>query len=141
MMLHILCGIPGSGKTTLSKQLAEEHNAILHCYDDLPGAHSISKQSEVHRQMYQRAAQDLRNGQNVVIDDLHTDREKRRMVLDALADVECRKVLMVLQTPLETCLQRNRNRKMRLPDGVVTGCASRYETPTLEEGWDEIIYC
>ena len=140
-MLISLCGIPGSGKTTLSKQLAEEHNAILHCYDDLPGAHSISKQAEVHRQMYQRAAQDLRNGQNVVIDDLHTDKEKRRMVLDALADVECRKVLVVLETPLEICLQRNRNRKMRLPDGVVTGCASRYEAPRLDEGWDEIIYC
>lgn len=141
LMLHILCGIPGSGKSTLSRQLAEQHNAILHCYDDIPGAHSPSKQEGVHQAMYERIVQDLRDGKEVVCDDLHTTKDMRQKLLDALCGVECVKVLHVMQTPLDVCIERNRNRHPgRLPDFVVTGCHSRYEAPSLSEGWDEIIY-
>ena len=33
-MIYVFCGIPASGKTTLSQQLAQQHNAKLYCYDE-----------------------------------------------------------------------------------------------------------
>lgn len=91
--------------------------------------------------MYAAIAQDLREGKTVVCDDLHTTKDKRKKLLAALDGIACTKVLHVMRTPLELCLERNRNRHPgRLPDFVVTDCYSRYEEPTLSEGWDDIQY-
>lgn len=138
-MLTILSGLPGSGKTTYAHKLAEETGAILHCYDDLPGAFSPSKQQAVHAQMWAAIAEELRHGHDVVCDDLHHTKEKRRMILNAVKDIECKKVLVLMETPLDVCLERNAGRKRRLPDVVLHSCAARFEEPSLDEGFDEII--
>lgn len=140
MELYILCGIPGTGKSTLSIQLAQQHNAKLHCYDALPNAHNPRLKDEVRVQMWSIIAEDLHNGYNVVCDDLHTKREWRQDLLNALSDVECKKILVVMTTPLEECLIRNANRTARLPDFVLYDLYEKYEPPTLDEGWDEILY-
>ena len=63
-----MCGIPSSGKTTLSKQLALEYNAILYCYDILPRKHWSD---DNHPMMYRNIIQDLFKGNVVICDDLH----------------------------------------------------------------------
>ena len=135
----VLCGIPGSGKTTMSAQLAEQHNAKLYCFDSLPHAHHPKYADAVRSQMHKDIAEDLRNGQSVVVDDLHTKLKWRQGLLSAVADIDCKKILVVMDTPLEECLRRNANREMRLPDFVVESIHQSFEPPTLDEGWDEII--
>ena len=139
-MLLVLCGIPGSGKSTLSKQLAEENNASLHCFDELPGALSPKTHTQVREQMWQDIATDLRNGNDVVCDDLNTELKWRKGILDTISGIECEKTLVVLKTPLEECIRRNANRNFRLPDFVIQSINDKFEPPTLSEGWDEIIY-
>jgi len=34
-ILHLICGLPGSGKTTLAKKLEREHTAIRLCPDEI----------------------------------------------------------------------------------------------------------
>lgn len=138
-MLAILSGLPGSGKTTYAHKLAEETGAILHCYDDLPGAFSPSKQQAVHAQMWAAIAEELRQGHDVVCDDLHHTKEKRAAILNAVRGIECKKVLVLMETPLDVCLGRNAGRERRLPDMILHSCAAKFEPPTLDEGWDEII--
>lgn len=140
MILYIFCGIPASGKSTLSRQLAEQHNAKLHCYDNLPNAHNPRQKDAVHTQMWTSIVEDLQNGHNVVCDDLHTTKEWRENTLKALTDVDCRKILVVMTTPLEECLKRNANREARLPDFVLYDLNEKFELPTLDEGWDDIWY-
>ena len=140
MTIYILCGIPASGKSTLSHELSTQHNAKLYFYDNLPNAHNPRLKDAVHAQMWASIAEDLRNGYDVVCDDLHTKREWRENILSALADVECRKILVVMTTPLDECLKRNANRAARLPDFVLHDLYEKYESPTLNEGWDEILY-
>lgn len=140
MLLIVLCGIPGSGKTTLSEQMADEQDAVLYCFDKRKGAFSPTKAPSVRQQMYAEIAEDLRSGKSVVCDDVNVYKAYRKNILNAVSGIDCRKVLIVLTTPLDECLRRNANRKCRLPDALIHGINGAYEPPTLEEGWDEIVY-
>ena len=139
-MLFVLCGIPGSGKTTLSRTIAEQHSAILYCYDELPNAHLQSRRHEVHVNMWGQMADDLRAGHTVVLDELHITRAMRTDMLSALDGIDCKKTLIVMQTPLDVCIQRNANRARRLPEHILRRCKQMYEPPQMDEGWTEIIY-
>ena len=139
-MLITLCGIPGSGKTTLSRKLADKIDAVLYCYDNLPNANRPPHHQMVRHEMWVDAARDLQNDLNVVLDDLHTTQKMRMDMLAALGDVDCKKMIVVMQTPYELCLQRNANRSAWLPDFVIQSLHNRFVMPTLEEGWDEIVH-
>lgn len=140
MKLIVLCGIPGSGKTTLSHKLAQEHNAALYCYDALPEAHNPKKHIKVHQDMWFNALCDLQNDKSVVIDDLHTTLTMRSDLLNVFSNVNCEKVIIVMKTPFDVCIQRNVNRTARLPNFILRSLYERFDLPTLEEGWSEIIY-
>lgn len=137
-MIHVMCGIPGSGKTTLSEQLAKEDNAILYCYDKIP---NFYRNYACHQAMFRRINRDLNLDKNVVCDDSHITKEMRMNLLKAISHFECKKILHVMKTPVEVCLQQAAERQTgKVPAHIVNECYNRYEEPTLEEGWDEIIY-
>ena len=137
--LYLLSGIPGSGKTTLAHQLAEQQDAAVHSYDELPGANTKeSMDGSVKRAWLEAIREDLQSGKSVVCDGLALTEEERKEVLRAAADIPCRKVLVVKVVPLEICLQRNARREARLPDFVLRQAARRMEPPAKDEGWDEI---
>lgn len=129
--LYLFCGTPGSGKTTRSKQMAEQHNAERISFDE---RHCLR-----HIDMIPPILEALTNEKNVVADSVFTRVKQRTAILDAIKDFPCKKVLMVMSTPLDECLRRNANRNNRLPDFVVEAIHQSFEQPTLEEGWDEII--
>ena len=138
--LYVLCGIPGSGKTTHSIQLAEQTGAQLFSFDEYPGACHPRKTKQAKQQMYDDVRRALNAGCDVVVDDLHTKKEWRVNLLSTLQGIECHKILVVMTTPLDEGLSRNRQRERRLPDFVVKSLAEGYENPDLVEGWDEIVY-
>lgn len=138
MSIYILCGIPASGKSTFAKELSECCNAKLYCYDDLPNAHNPRQKDLIHAKMWTAIVDDLHNGFNVVCDDLHTKKQWRLNILNAISEVDCKKILVVMNTPLEICLYRNTNRQARLPDIVLYDLYDKYEPPDISEGWDEI---
>lgn len=138
---HVMCGISGSGKSTLAKQLAEQYEAKSLCFDDMPESRISSKSRQAHEEIWRNVAEEVKT-QDVVFDDLNTTIFFRQKLLEQLSKVECKKILYVMTTPLEECLKRNANRQgiARLPDFVINALHSQYEQPTLDEGWDEIIY-
>lgn len=139
MILYILSGIPGSGKTTLAHQLAEQHNATVHSYDELPGANTkASMDGSVKQAWLASIREDLQAGKSVICDGPNLTVAERKELLDSFTDIPCKKVLVVKIVPLETCLQRNRERQARLPDFVVEQSAIKMEPPTNDEGWDAI---
>ena len=138
--LITFCGIPASGKSTLARIITNEYNATLYSYDDLPNANLPSKKDEVRSNMWADILRDLKSGKTVVLDDLLTTKQMRKNMLDAISEVDCKKTIIVMQTPLDVCIQRNTNRKRRLPNQFLYSFHKRYEPPMLEEGFDEIIY-
>ena len=138
---YVLCGIPASGKSTFSKQLAIKYNAKRYCFDDIPESRNSKKSRQAHHKFWDNISKDL-EFQNVVCDDLNVTVESRQLLLEHLSGVECRKIIYVMTTPLEECLKRNEKRQgiERLPEFVIHSLYSILELPTLSEGWDEIIY-
>ena len=139
---YVLCGLPASGKTAYSKQLAESTNSKYYSFDEYPDSCSPRMFNQVKQQMYQDIYDDLRTGYDVVLDDLHTKKVWRENMLSVVQDIQCKKILIVMATPVKECLSRNSTRrgKGRLPDFVIQILNQRYEVPTECEGWDEIIY-
>lgn len=131
LTLIVLCGAPGSGKTTLSKQLAEQYKAVHISFDE--------RKYIQYAEMISPIVETLTEGKSVVADAVFAGINKRAMVLDAVKDIPCRKILFYMDTPLEECLRRNASREKRLPDFVVEHLYNSIEPPTLEEGWDEIV--
>lgn len=140
MTLFVLCAPAGAGKTTLSKQLVEDNNAILHCFDEYPGALRPHTTKMALDSMLNNIAEDIKKS-NVVVDNLNVKVESREEILKAIEGIECKKVLVVVRTSLEECLERNRKRNRQIPDQIVRFIYRDFQEPTLEEGWDEIIYC
>lgn len=137
---YVLCGISGSGKTTMSYILAKEYNAQLYCFDDMRKGYRFEERQKVHDKIYACIREDFSNGFNVVYDNLNITYERRIELLLAIKDIPCKKILIVMTTPLEVCIHRNAERKNRLHDSVIYHLNTRYCPPSLDEGWDDIWY-
>lgn len=112
----LIIGIPNAGKTTYAAQYSD----VVH-YDDtsrLPREErlSIAAKSECAEGIY-------------------NTRKSRTEILKKAG--EGRHVCVWIDTPIEICLERERNGRMR-GDGLVLHHAKRFEPPTYDEGWDEI---
>lgn len=138
--MFLLSGIPGSGKSTLAHQLSEQHNAVVHSYDDIPGANVAESMGCDLRSSWLCAIKDdLEIGKSVVCDGVNLTTKERSEVLAVISCIPCKKVLIVKAVPLEICLQRNATRNARLPSFVLEQAARKIEPPTKEECWDEIL--
>lgn len=141
-MIMVFCGLPGSGKSTFSQRLAAEYNTKLYHYDEFKKGSKPIESKQTHQRLYKLIAKDLLQGYDVVLDDLHTRLEWRESLLSALQDIPCKKILIVMTTPLEECIRRNAQRQgqARLPDFVIYHLNQGYQLPSLDEGWDDIQY-
>ena len=87
-VLHLMCGLPGSGKTTLAKQLSKECNAVrfspdewlynlgLDFYDD-------EIRIRVEKLQWQLAQELLKSGNSVILENgfwLKTERDSYRSI-------------------------------------------------------------
>lgn len=130
--LIIFCGIPASGKTTLSKQVAEENNANRYSFDEM--------RCLQHKELIPHIKQSLMSGANTVVDSTYTLKRARTDLLEAIKDIDCRKTLIFMNTPLEECIRRNNQREYPVAQHLVESISSSMQPPSIDEGWDEIIY-
>ena len=137
--LIVMCGAPGSGKTTLSRNLAKEYNAILYCYDEIPKTNQLRDLARIYNETCYKIANDLKKGNNVVFDTTNVSLSSRKILLEAVRKIKCNKIIYVMTTSLEECLRRNENRENRLPPVVVKDLYRLFTAPVLQEGWEDII--
>ena len=130
--LYVMCGIPASGKSTKSRQLAEEYSLTRFSFDEM-GCYTT-------RQFLRPVVAALKNGEDVIMDSTHLKTNSRKIILQAVEDIPCRKICVFMNTPFDKCLYRNANRDARVPDIAMETMNNSIELPTLDEGWDEILY-
>jgi predicted kinase len=141
---YFLIGIPGSGKSTWARELAARTGAVVICPDDIRVNHRIGSERafEIARE---EIAVKLQSGRDVIFDATNTIRKWREKNILAGRTFATRVVAVVFETPLELCLDRQRQRVaqggLELENAIIRMADQLKNNPLLlEEGFDEIRY-
>lgn len=137
----ILCGIPGSGKSTYAQSFEElgwVHLSSDLIRKELYGDESIQgNPNEVFSLMQKRAVDALNNGKSVIYDSTALTRKDRAGIIAAypkFAKIECK----VIWAPIETCIERDAARERTVGKEVIDKMLKRFQFPFHDEGIDEI---
>lgn len=140
----VMCGLPGSGKSTYSKKL-EEKGYIIHSSDairaELGDVQDQSKNKEVFAILHKRIIADLQEGKNVVYDATNLIKKQRILFLKKLEGILCEKICMVVNTPCDICIAQNLKRDRKVPVEVIEKMNRNFEFPTCIEGFNKITEC
>lgn len=151
--LIMLVGIPASGKSTLTDALLEKGCEIISsdkireelCPDVISLFKDKTRFKEVNAQVFdcvhERAIAGLKNGKSVVLDATNLSRKKRVRFLSSIKRIECNKICILMITPVDTCLERNRKRtgSALVGEEAMYNMLCAFECPHFCEGWDQII--
>ena len=142
-VLIVLCGLPGSGKSTYANYLTEcspfECVSTDQIRKELYGNESIQDNPQkvfdiAFKQLYMMGL----NGMNAIFDATNiTSRARRRVVQ------ECRNyydliICKYIDTPLDVCLHRNSQRERVVPKEVILRMYNNFTMPSREEGFDYV---
>ena len=149
--IYLLCGIPGSGKSTWAKNQLDNKSVWI-SRDQIrfsmvsESEEYFSKEKEVFREFIKEINLTIRdkNFDNIYVDATHLNTASRYKVLDkiALKDVDELNIVF-FDTPLNTCLERNsyRSGRERVPEEVIKKMYKAVTSPHLDNKYvyDSII--
>src|SRR3954470_7778588 len=125
----ILCGVQGSGKTTLYRdRFLETHVRI-----SMDLVRTRAREAALLRTC-------LETGQRFVVDNTNPTPAGRRRYLEPARAARFRVVGYLVETDAAEALERNAERpeRRRVPPAGLVGTARRLIRPTVEEGFDEL---
>ena len=134
-MLYVMCGIPASGKSTHAQTLTA---------DEVLSADIVRKtrgRLDLHQvgALRMLAPPRLRSGETLVIDACNTKKSERLSWLDAARWSMCDTHLVIMDTPLNVCLERNAQRGLTaVPESVLLSQhdrMTRIEETIIDEPW------
>jgi predicted kinase len=140
--LYLVCGLPGAGKTTRSRQIVESTGALHLCADEWVvslGRSLIDYEFRIRLQdcMLSHAATLLRRGVDVVVEFGSWSEAEREGIRRTAASEGAAAELHFLDAPLDELVRRIRARGGQEAEGLVTVLvrdSSKFEKPSAEEG-------
>lgn len=137
--LTIMHGLPASGKSTRAKEIIHDRGGTIRINKDLLRTMlHFGVYNRVNEQATQEAASVLaeyflKNGKNVIIDDtnLNPKTVERWKGLGRAIGASLEHVTM--ETPLSTCLERDRAREASVGSHVIHGMAMQYQLATSQK--------
>lgn len=157
--VHLISGLPCSGKTTYSQTLAESSDAVHLCLDvwliTLYGRYSIDEighPEHVRRVLacreliWSMAGEFLKRDVDVVLDDGFFLREHRARLIAQSRALGAHVKIHYLNPPVETLLARLQARNARLPnynfpitEGMFAAFVAMFEPPSPSEGAELVL--
>ena len=141
--LFMTIGLPGSGKSTYAKKLAEETNAVILSSDSLReklygDINDQEHNAEVFAELHRRCKELLSKQVNIIYDATNINLRKRLSFLRELDGIDCYKKAIVFATPYELCLENNLKRDRHVPEEVIKRMRENFHFPLYGEGFDKI---
>ena len=143
--LIMMIGIPGSGKTTYSKDLSKEYNAKVISSDKVRQTIVGIKENDVFPTVFKLCIEELKENRNVILDATHITPKVRKRTFDALDEfnVPYEKVAVYVDTPVDVCVRRVEKRnqdpnELFLPLEVIASYGNNIIPPSLSEGFIDI---
>ena len=141
--VYVMCGLPGSGKTTIARQIAADLDAVVISSDsireELYGDESVQgNPSVVFEAFYNKAHEAISHGSGVILDATNIKRKDRRKIFAEFPNETI--IAVIVNTPIEICFERNAKRSRVVPEHAIRRMWDNFEIPTIEEGFNSIIY-
>lgn len=140
-ILYILCGVPGSGKSTFAKTFKDEPNVTWISRDtirfNLIGENAyFSKEQEVYNTYCSSIVNAIKGNADIVIADAtHLNPKSRQKLISRLTEVISMVEVIAIdfKETLNTCLERNALRvgRERVPEDRVTSMYYTFVAPNL----------
>lgn len=147
--LIIMCGIPGSGKSTYAKKLLELHPDWEYVSRDEVRYQYVSDQehyydheTEVFKEFCNRVDMHLLNGKTVIADATHINAASRSKLTSNLTAQHYKKIILIMGTPFEECMKRNAMREgiTRVPDEAMYRMQHKFKMPNhFIEEFDQVV--
>lgn len=141
--LIMLIGLPCSGKSTISEQLAEKYNATIFSSDELRtemfgDVNDQDHNQELFVELHKRIKACLNSGKSAIYDACNINYKRRMAFLAELKNIPCEKICVMMATPYEECIRRNSERDRKVPKYVIERMYYNFHIPYWYEGWDDI---
>ena len=120
-VLHLVCGLPGSGKTTFAERLAHEARALWLSPDEwmsriVGDGYDEVRREQVERIQWELAARLLALGVSVVLDNGFWFRDERERLRSRAESLGAEVRLHFLDVPLDELKRRVAARNRNLPE-------------------------
>jgi len=155
-LLYLTIGAPGSGKTTVAKELLKNSflnpkNRPLHYLssDELRAQlgkdeNDQSVTPQVFDHIKKKVVEYLESGDSVLIDATNINKKDRKYYIDTAKRNNVKVVGFVCHATKDELIERNVKRGesggRNVPVWVIEKMLNKYDPPTTEEGFDQIIY-
>ncbi len=150
----LVCGLPGSGKSHFARTFfrqagfkrvnRKEIRKLIHEMMDFgerwsekdfaAGDEFLVK--HVERKIVEHL---LQNRNRVLIDNTSVSADSRRHYVTIARQMHKSIGVVFMNTPAQTCLERNRRREDPVPETVISNLAAALELPRAEEGFRQVL--
>lgn len=144
-MIHMLIGIPGSGKSTYAKELKEELKCDVISTDYVRQSHPEWPESRIWPEVYRLSYLALVENRDVIFDATNITPKVRKRYIDEVENLGCNMSICgyYFDTPTKVCLERVMLRnldpnELYLPPEVVESYGNRIIKPKLSEGFSSL---
>ena len=145
--IHLMCGIPASGKTTwinaeVARQMEENRSAVRVSRDDIRkvmigDGEYFSKEKEVFKAFIDEINECIKLGfEDIYIDATHINKASRHKVLSQLKPNHSSTLIIeVMPFVVEKCIEFNNKREgfAKVPEEAIRNMNEKWEEPTIEE--------
>lgn len=142
--LFIMCGLSGSGNSTIAKDLAIKYNAEIVSSDaireELFGSFQNQSDNEkVFNIFNKRIRESLNKNKNVIADATNITIKSRRAIVEYVRKLDIEKICYIVPKKYKDCVKDNKNREHTVPEYVLEKQLRRFQIPFKEEGFSEMV--